>query len=95
MRVAIAAIAASLASALLFGVVPALQASRTDGIRALRDSDRATTAGRARARARAVLVVAEIALTLVLLVLAGLLANSFLRLADTSTRGSVPSTSPS
>jgi putative ABC transport system permease protein len=82
MRVAAAAIAASLASALLFGVVPALQGSRTDGIRALRDSDRATTAGRARAHARAVLVVGEIALTLVLLVLAGLLGNSLLRLEN-------------
>ena len=82
MRVAIVAIAASLATAVLFGLVPALQASRTDGVRALRDSDRATTAGRGRARARAVLVVAEIALTLVLLVSAGLLANSFLRLQN-------------
>ncbi|MEN3336606.1 MAG: hypothetical protein V7647_282 [Acidobacteriota bacterium] len=82
MRVAAIAIAASVASALLFGVVPALQASRTDGVRALRDSDRATTAGRGRARARAVLVVGEIALTLVLLVLAGLLGNSFLRLQN-------------
>jgi predicted permease len=82
MPVAATAIAASFASALLFGVVPALQASRTDGIRALRESDRATTAGRGRAHARAVLVVGEIALTLVLLVLAGLLANSFLRLQN-------------
>jgi putative ABC transport system permease protein len=83
-RVAAASFAISLASALLFGIVPSLQASRADASFVLRESgDRATTAGRNRARTRAVLVVAEVALTLVLLVSAGLLANSFLRLQNT------------
>jgi putative ABC transport system permease protein len=63
---------------MLFGVVPALQASRADAAVALkRTGDRAASS---RAGARAVLVVAEIALTLILLVAAGLLVNSFLRL---------------
>jgi putative ABC transport system permease protein len=79
-RVGTVAILTSLVSALLFGVIPALQASRADASLALRDADRTATGGRNRARTRAVLVVCEIALTLVLLVSAGLLLNSFIRL---------------
>ena len=83
-RVAAASFAISLVSALLFGILPSLQASRADASSILRESgDRASTAGRKRARTRAVLVVVEVALTLVLLVSAGLLANSFLRLQNT------------
>ncbi len=78
--VAAIAVVVSFASALLFGVIPALQASRTEASLVLRDADRATTGGARRARTRAALVVFEIALTLVLLVCAGLLANSFIRL---------------
>ena len=79
-RVGTIAILASLASALLFGIIPALQASRTDASLALRDADRTSTGSRSRARTRSVLVLFEIALTLVLLVAAGLLLNSFIRL---------------
>ena len=80
-RVAAATVLTSLGSALIFGLLPSLQASRSDGSMALRDAgDRASTAGRGRARTRGTLVVAEVALTLVLLVSAGLLANSFIRL---------------
>ncbi|MEO5897425.1 MAG: ABC transporter permease [Vicinamibacterales bacterium] len=82
-RVAAASILISLLSALLFGLVPSLQASRADASSVLRESgDRASTAGRKRARTRAALVIVEIALTLVLLVSAGLLVNSFLRLQN-------------
>nr|MDP9324658.1 ADOP family duplicated permease [Acidobacteriota bacterium] len=79
-RVGAVAVLVSFACALLFGLAPALQGSRTDASRALGDADRRTTAGRGRAKTRAVLVVCEIALTLILLVSAGLLANSFVRL---------------
>ena len=79
-RVGAVAIVTSLVCALLFGVIPALQASRADASLALRDADRSATGGRNRARTRAVLVLCEIALTLVLLVSAGLLLNSFIRL---------------
>ncbi len=79
-RVGTVAILVSLACALLFGLAPALQGSRADASRALADADRRSTAGRGRAKTRAVLVVCEIALTLILLVSAGLLANSFVRL---------------
>ena len=82
-RVAMAACALSLGSGLFVGLLPSMQASRTDGfVTRLKESgDRSTSGGRRRARTRAVLVVSELALTLVLLVTAGLLANSFLRLA--------------
>jgi putative ABC transport system permease protein len=80
-RVVGAAVLISAVSAILFGLVPSLQASKADSSSVLRDAgDRASTAGRRRADTRAVLVVLEVALTLVLLVSAGLLANSFLRL---------------
>src|SRR5262245_22986305 len=79
-RVGTVAILTSLVSALLFGVIPAFQASRADASLALRDADRTATGSRHRARTRAVLVLGEIALTLILLVSAGLLLNSFIRL---------------
>ncbi|MBA2303750.1 MAG: ABC transporter permease [Acidobacteria bacterium] len=83
-RVLAVTLLASIASAILFGVVPSLQASKADASTVLRGGgDRASTAGRGRARTRATLVVIEVALTLMLLVSAGLLANSFLRLQQT------------
>jgi putative ABC transport system permease protein len=70
-------IAASIAASVLFGILPALQASRVDAAQALKQTgDR----GSARSRGRAILVAGEIALTLVLLAGAGLLGNSFVRL---------------
>jgi putative ABC transport system permease protein len=75
--VMIVTLAVSLVTSLVFGVLPALQASRVDSAQVLKQTgDR----GSSRARGRAVLVVVEIALTLVLLAGAGLLANSFLHL---------------
>jgi len=75
--VAVMALLASLGTGLLFGMLPALQASRTEATQVIKESGER---GSTRARGRAALVVGEIALTLVLLVGAGLLANSFLRL---------------
>ena len=76
--VAIVTLAAALATSVLFGVMPALQASQADAGSALKRGGERGSSGRA--RARAALVVAEVALTLVLLAGAGLLLNSFLRL---------------
>jgi putative ABC transport system permease protein len=81
LRVCALAVFVAFACALVFGLVPALQGSRTDPSTVLHETgDRGSTSGRRRARTRAVFVIAEIALTLVLLVSAGLLVNSFVRL---------------
>jgi putative ABC transport system permease protein len=74
------AIFVSLACSLLFGLAPALQVSRVDAVHGLREAERGTSTARVRARTRSALVIIEVALTLVLLVSAGLLANSLIRL---------------
>ncbi|MGE0882127.1 MAG: ABC transporter permease [Blastocatellales bacterium] len=70
--------AISMITTLLFGLVPALAASRPDLNSVLKEGGRGTTGGHR--RLREALVVAEIALALVLLVGSGLLMNSFLKL---------------
>jgi putative ABC transport system permease protein len=81
--VGISTLLTALVTSVLFGVMPALQAGRTDAGAALKAGGERGSSGRA--RARAVLVVAEVALTLVLLACAGLLLNSFLRLQNVDT----------
>src|SRR5574338_437537 len=61
----------------LTGLVPALQASRSDLAPALRDGERSVSGSPRQQRVRAVLIAAEVALTLALLVGAGLLLRSF------------------
>jgi putative ABC transport system permease protein len=70
-------LAVSLMTGLLFGLVPALQASRPNLTDGLKEGERGSS-GR-RQRLRSVLVVGEVALTLTLLVGAGLLIQSFWR----------------
>jgi putative ABC transport system permease protein len=76
------AIAASLVTAVLFGLVPALQVSRPNLTGALRDGGRSVTGGPSRSRLRRGLVVAEIALALPLLVASGLAAVGAHRFAS-------------
>ena len=70
------ALGVSILTGLLFGCVPALQASRGSAVDALRSQGR-TTDGRASGRFRRALIVGECAASVMLLVLAGLLIRSF------------------
>jgi predicted permease len=76
------AAAISLASGLVFGVVPAFGSRRRDLSNALKDGGRASTGGKDRMRARSGLVVAQVALALVLLVGSGLMLRSFVALKN-------------
>jgi putative ABC transport system permease protein len=70
----------SLLTISIFGLLPAFQAARSDVREALSDGGRSVTAGRRRSRLRGMLVASEMALALVLLIGAGLMAQSFLKL---------------
>jgi putative ABC transport system permease protein len=72
-------LAISLGASLMFGLAPALQASRVDLNEMLKQGGRGTI-GSAGGQLRGALVVAEIAISMVLLVGAGLLIRSFDRL---------------
>ncbi len=79
-RVAAFALLASLATGALFGIAPALQASRSDLNDTLKDGSKGSSGGPGRARARQALLVAEVAISLTLLVGAGLMMKSLNRL---------------
>ena len=74
----------SLATGVIFGLVPALQASHVDLNTALKTGTRTGTGGEHKHRLRNALVMAEVALALILLVCAGLLIQSFARLGRVS-----------
>ena len=71
------ALAISVASSLVFGLLPALRASRTDLNEVLKEGTRGSS-GKGTG-GRSVLLVAEVALSMVLLVGAGLMMRGFLR----------------
>ncbi len=74
----------SILTGVIFGLVPALQASRPDLNEALKDAGRSNTTTPHRNRLRMLLVVSQTALALVLLVGAGLLIKSFWKLQRVS-----------
>jgi len=71
------ALAASLAAGAIFGLAPALHASRPDLTHTLKQEGRGSTGSGEQARTRRVLVVTEFALSLVLMIVAGLMLRSF------------------
>lgn len=79
-RVLLFSLGVSLLTGLLCGLVPALQAARGDLNQMLRESGAGNKMSSGGGRVRSVLVVAEIAIALVLLIGAGLLMRSFVRL---------------
>src|SRR4051794_20441939 len=79
-RVLAFALAASIAASVLFGVLPALHASRVDLNLSLRQGGRGAAAGGSGGRFRGILVVAEVALAVALVVGAALLVRSFVAL---------------
>lgn len=72
----------SILTGLVFGLLPALRASRPDLQDALREGGRGQAGGRGGEGLRAGLVLAEVAVAVVLLVGAGLLIKSFAKLLD-------------
>lgn len=86
-RVLLVSILVSAATALIFGLIPALKAARVDVNDALKQGSRGNTGGRSR-WVRNGLVVSEVALAIVLLVGAGLMIQTLhnMRSADTGFR---------
>jgi putative ABC transport system permease protein len=80
-RVLTFAFGVSAITGILFGIVPALQASKLDVTSALKEGGRSGE-GHRRTNARSLLLIGEVALSLMLLVGAGLLIKSFLRLQE-------------
>jgi len=80
-RVLAFALGISALTGILFGLVPALQASKLDVSSSLKEGGR-TGEGSRRTSARSLLLIGEVALSLMLLVGACLLIKSFLRLQE-------------
>ncbi len=74
----------SVATGLVFGIVPALHSSKSQLTESLKEGGRGSGEGARRNRIRGVLVVAELAIAVVLLVSAGLLIQSLWRLRQVS-----------
>jgi putative ABC transport system permease protein len=81
-RVLVFALVVSVATGLLFGVVPAWRMSRSAPALSLREGSRSVAGGRAQHRVHNGLVVAQTAIGLVLLVSSGLLMRSLVRILN-------------
>ena len=81
-RVLLFALIVSIATGILFGMAPALQATKPDLAAAMKEEGRGSSGGAGRRRLRDSLIVAEIALAFMLLVVSGLMMRSFLGLLN-------------
>ena len=81
-RVLLFTAAVALVTGILFGLVPALQSSRTDLTHDLKEAAPGASGSRRRHRLLDTLVVAQLAFSLVLLVAAGLLVRNLVRLTE-------------
>ena len=81
LRMLATALALSSITAIVFGLLPALQLSRTNQLAAM--GTRGSASGRREPRTRSILVVGQLVMATVLLVGAGLLAHSFVKLMRT------------
>jgi putative ABC transport system permease protein len=77
-------LAVALLTGLLFGLAPALQSARLDLTEALKEGGKGAGSGARRHRTLNLLVIGEVALAMMLLIGAGLLINSFVRLQQVS-----------
>ncbi len=75
-------LAISVGAAVLFGLLPGLKMSSSNLQEALKDTGQGMSDGRNHERLRSALVISEVALACVLLIGAGLLLRSFLRVLD-------------
>ena len=81
-RVLLFTLGVTILTALIFGLVPALNSARRDINESLMDSGKGSSGGERHGRIRGGLVVLEVALSLTLLVAAGLLMRSFVALRE-------------
>ncbi len=84
-RVLLFTLALSVLTGLIFGLAPAIQATRPNLAGSMKEGGRGASAGGARQRLRGALVVTEVALAFVLLTGAGLLIRSFFQMQQVDT----------
>ena len=80
LRVLLFTLAASVLTGIVFGLAPAVSASKPNVNEALKESGASTTQGPGRQKLRNLLVISEVALSLILLIGAGVMIKGFLQL---------------